>query len=110
MQTPEAGADSTTTVPLQTSVPVQPTGSTQQVPVQPQVLPAPVSASSRPHVSWFGFFSLLEYIKCDCFLCPGADCSTGSACLPSTGAVCGGKQRRLHQWKHVSQSVPWPCT
>lgn len=40
MQTPEAGADSTSTVPLQTSVPVQPPGSTQQVPVQPQVLPA----------------------------------------------------------------------
>ncbi|XP_029693036.1 transcription factor RFX3 isoform X4 [Takifugu rubripes] len=36
MQTPEAGADSTSTVPLQTSVPVQPTGSAQQVPVQPQ--------------------------------------------------------------------------
>lgn len=36
---------------------------------------------------------------------PGPDCSTGSACLPSTGAVCGGKQRHLHQWKHVSQSV-----
>ncbi|TNM91974.1 hypothetical protein fugu_018986 [Takifugu bimaculatus] len=33
---PEAGADSTSTVPLQTSVPVQPTGSAQQVPVQPQ--------------------------------------------------------------------------
>lgn len=30
MQTPEAGADSTSTVPLQTSVPVQPTGSSQQ--------------------------------------------------------------------------------
>lgn len=41
MQTPEAGADSTSTVPLQTSVPVQPTGSAQQVPVQPQVRPAP---------------------------------------------------------------------
>lgn len=41
MQTPEAGADSTSTVPLQTSVPVQPPGSTQQVPVQPQVLPPP---------------------------------------------------------------------
>lgn len=37
MQTPEAGADSTSTVPLQTTVPVQPTGSTQQVPVQQQV-------------------------------------------------------------------------
>ncbi|KAM6902239.1 transcription factor RFX3 isoform 3-T3 [Xenentodon cancila] len=36
MQTPEAGAESTTTVPLQTTVPVQPTGSTQQVPVQQQ--------------------------------------------------------------------------
>uniref|UniRef100_A0A3P9CSC5 Transcription factor RFX3 n=1 Tax=Maylandia zebra TaxID=106582 RepID=A0A3P9CSC5_9CICH len=40
MQTPEAGADSTSTVPLQTTVPVQPTGSTQQVPVQQQVCPA----------------------------------------------------------------------
>uniref|UniRef100_A0A3B4FLY4 Transcription factor RFX3 n=1 Tax=Pundamilia nyererei TaxID=303518 RepID=A0A3B4FLY4_9CICH len=40
MQTPEAGADSTSTVPLQTTVPVQPTGSTQQVPVQQQVRPA----------------------------------------------------------------------
>uniref|UniRef100_A0A3Q3FTC8 Transcription factor RFX3 n=1 Tax=Labrus bergylta TaxID=56723 RepID=A0A3Q3FTC8_9LABR len=38
MQTPEAGADSTSTVPLQTTVPVQPTGSTQQVPVQQQVV------------------------------------------------------------------------
>lgn len=37
MQTPEAGADSTSTVPLQTTVPVQPAGSTQQVPVQQQV-------------------------------------------------------------------------
>ncbi|XP_038134981.1 transcription factor RFX3 isoform X2 [Cyprinodon tularosa] len=36
MQTPEAGADSTSTVPLQTAVPVQPAGSTQQVPVQQQ--------------------------------------------------------------------------
>ncbi|XP_032425360.1 transcription factor RFX3 isoform X1 [Xiphophorus hellerii] len=36
MQTPEAGADSTSTVSLQTTVPVQPTGSTQQVPVQQQ--------------------------------------------------------------------------
>uniref|UniRef100_A0A665V5F5 Transcription factor RFX3 n=1 Tax=Echeneis naucrates TaxID=173247 RepID=A0A665V5F5_ECHNA len=36
MQTPEAGADSTSTVPLQTTVPVQPTGSSQQVPVQQQ--------------------------------------------------------------------------
>lgn len=53
MQTPEAGADSTSTVPLQTSVPVQPTGSTQQVPVQPQVLPAPVSASSSPRAWCF---------------------------------------------------------
>lgn len=44
MQTPEAGADSTSTVPLQTSVPVQPTGSAQQVPVQPQVR----SGSSPP--------------------------------------------------------------
>uniref|UniRef100_A0A3Q3QQ16 Transcription factor RFX3 n=1 Tax=Monopterus albus TaxID=43700 RepID=A0A3Q3QQ16_MONAL len=42
MQTPEAGADSTSTVPLQTAVPVQPTGSTQQVPVQQQVHPASV--------------------------------------------------------------------
>lgn len=46
MQTPEAGADSTSTVPLQTSVPVQPPGSTQQVPVQPQVLPPPPAPSS----------------------------------------------------------------
>lgn len=30
MQTPEAGDDTTTTIPLQTSVPVQPTGSSQQ--------------------------------------------------------------------------------
>lgn len=43
MQTPEAGADSTSTVPLQTTVPVQPTGSTQQVPVQQQVHPACLS-------------------------------------------------------------------
>lgn len=44
------------------------------------------------------------------FVLPGPDCSTGSACLPSTGAVCGGKQRRLHQWQHVSQSVSQPCS
>uniref|UniRef100_A0A4W6CNA8 Transcription factor RFX3 n=1 Tax=Lates calcarifer TaxID=8187 RepID=A0A4W6CNA8_LATCA len=43
MQTPEAGADSTSTVPLQTTVPVQPTGSTQQVPVQQQVQPSCLS-------------------------------------------------------------------
>ncbi|KAM6987174.1 transcription factor RFX3 isoform 2-T2 [Aplochiton taeniatus] len=36
MQTPEAGADSASTVPLQTTVPVQPAGSAQQVPVQQQ--------------------------------------------------------------------------
>ncbi|KAM9794578.1 transcription factor RFX3 isoform 2-T2 [Syngnathus typhle] len=36
MQTPEAGADSTSTVPIQTSVPVQPASSTQQLPVQQQ--------------------------------------------------------------------------
>ncbi|XP_064798477.1 transcription factor RFX3 isoform X1 [Oncorhynchus masou masou] len=40
MQTPEAGADSASTVPLQTAVPVQPAGSAQQVtsqvPVQQQ--------------------------------------------------------------------------
>lgn len=48
MQTPEAGADSTSTVPLQTSVPVQPTGSAQQVPVQPQVRPAPPAAADSP--------------------------------------------------------------
>ncbi|XP_061149242.1 transcription factor RFX3 isoform X3 [Syngnathus typhle] len=41
MQTPEAGADSTSTVPIQTSVPVQPAGSTQQLPVQQQVTPSP---------------------------------------------------------------------
>lgn len=53
MQTPEAGADSTSTVPLQTSVPVQPPGSTQQVPVQPQVLPQPPSLPpSVPAGSW----------------------------------------------------------
>lgn len=34
MQTPEAGADSSSTVPLQTSVPVQPAVPTQQVPTQ----------------------------------------------------------------------------
>lgn len=34
MQTPEAGADSSSTVPLQTSVPVQPAVTTQQVPTQ----------------------------------------------------------------------------
>lgn len=44
------------------------------------------------------------------FIFPGADCSTGSACLPSTGAVCGGKQWRLHQWKHVSKSVTQLCS
>uniref|UniRef100_A0A674DHG8 Transcription factor RFX3 n=1 Tax=Salmo trutta TaxID=8032 RepID=A0A674DHG8_SALTR len=41
MQTPEAGADSASTVPLQTAVPVQPAGSAQQVtsqvPVQQQI-------------------------------------------------------------------------
>lgn len=57
MQTPEAGADSTSTVPLQTTVPVQPTGSTQQVPVQQQVRPVclvPV------HMKWM--FVLLSSI------------------------------------------------
>lgn len=37
MQTPEEGTDSTSTVPIQTTVPVQPAGSTQQLPVQQQV-------------------------------------------------------------------------
>uniref|UniRef100_A0A3Q2Z639 Transcription factor RFX3 n=1 Tax=Hippocampus comes TaxID=109280 RepID=A0A3Q2Z639_HIPCM len=37
MQTPEEGADSASTVPIQTTVPVQPAGSTQQLPVQQQV-------------------------------------------------------------------------
>ncbi len=33
----------------------------------------------------------------------GADCSTGPACVSSTGAVrSGGKQQRLHQRNHVS--------
>ncbi|XP_077479008.1 transcription factor RFX3 isoform X1 [Stigmatopora argus] len=36
MQTPEAGADSTSTIPIQTNVPVQPAGTTQQLPVQQQ--------------------------------------------------------------------------
>lgn len=44
------------------------------------------------------FFYLFVY-----FL--GPDCSAGSACLPSTGAVCGGKQWRLHQRQHVSHSI-----
>lgn len=48
MQTPEAGADSTSTVPLQTTVPVQPTGSAQQVPVQQQVRrPRPSGPAAR---------------------------------------------------------------
>ncbi|TSM28175.1 Transcription factor RFX3 [Bagarius yarrelli] len=38
MQTPEAGADSTSTVPLQTSVPVQPAVTSQQVPTQTQTV------------------------------------------------------------------------
>ncbi|XP_055087679.1 transcription factor RFX3 isoform X1 [Periophthalmus magnuspinnatus] len=46
MQTPEAGADSTSTVPLQTTVPVQPAGSSQQqaqtVPQVQHVYPAQV--------------------------------------------------------------------
>lgn len=57
------------------------------------------------------YFSL-QYVTLKSFSCnssqfvlPGPDCSTGSACLPSTGAVCGGKQWRLHQWQHVSQPV-----
>ncbi|XP_061555472.1 transcription factor RFX3 isoform X1 [Phycodurus eques] len=48
MQTPEAGADSTSTVPIQTTVPVQPAGSTQQLPVQQQVMPS--HADSRIHL------------------------------------------------------------
>lgn len=44
MQTPEAGADSASNVPLQTSVPVQPAVSAQQVasqvPIQQQVIHA----------------------------------------------------------------------
>uniref|UniRef100_A0A674DF69 Transcription factor RFX3 n=1 Tax=Salmo trutta TaxID=8032 RepID=A0A674DF69_SALTR len=38
MQTPEAGADSASTVPLQTAVPVQPAGSAQQVTSQTQTV------------------------------------------------------------------------
>lgn len=122
MQTPEAGADSTSTVPLQTTVPVQPTGSAQQVPVQQQVRPRPSGPAARHlrvclffflALSFFSFFSHRASQVCEIINAfrfplapsPGPDCSTGSACLPSTGAVCGGKQRHLHQWKHVSQSV-----
>lgn len=66
MQTPEAGADSTSTVPLQTAVPVQPTGSTQQVPVQPQVHPArlPVHCwhSVLVHTVCARLYSSLQYV------------------------------------------------
>lgn len=59
MQTPEAGADSTSTVPLQTTVPVQPTGSAQQVPVQQQVRPRPSGPAARHlRVCLFFFLSL----------------------------------------------------
>ncbi|XP_037120892.1 transcription factor RFX3 isoform X2 [Syngnathus acus] len=54
MQTPEAGADSTSTVPIQTSVPVQPAGSTQQLPVQQQVTPSPSQ-------SWLTSESLMPF-------------------------------------------------
>lgn len=54
MQTPEAGADSSSTVPLQTSVPVQPAVTAQQVPtqvpVQQQVSLSLVSASSLEYL------------------------------------------------------------
>lgn len=120
MQTPEAGADSTSTVPLQTTVPVQPAGSTQQVPVQQQVPTASfcvcLCVCLYMHVNFFVCdFSQLNYeccieLKPSQFVFLGPDCSTGSACLPSTGAVCGGEQRRLHQWQHVSQSVYQPCS
>lgn len=66
MQTPEAGADSTSTVPLQTSVPVQPPGSTQQVPVQTQVLPA-AAASSCPHVWRFLLLACGPCVKVQLF-------------------------------------------
>lgn len=61
MQTPEAGADSTSTVPLQTAVPVQPTGSTQQVPVQQQVQyiqPACVWMFLRKHAQRVSYISV----------------------------------------------------
>lgn len=54
--------------------------------------------------------SIIIHIQCLQFVLPGPDCSAGSACLPSTGAVCGGKQWRLHQWQHVSQSVTQLCS
>lgn len=64
MQTPEAGADSTSTVPLQTSVPVQPPGSTQQVPVQPQVLPSSPSLPLPVLVSSVGLWAVSKTVSC----------------------------------------------
>lgn len=101
MQTPEAGADSSSTVPLQTSVPVQPAVTTQQVPtqvpVQQQVSWSPVPTS--PPVLLFLAFICLHV--CSPILA-GTDCSTGAACVPVPGAVRGGEQQRLHQRNHVS--------
>lgn len=64
MQTPEAGADSTSTVPLQTSVPVQPPGSAQQVPVQPQVVPAPPSLPLPVLMSSVGLWAVSKTVSC----------------------------------------------
>lgn len=60
MQTPEAGADSSSTVPLQTSVPVQPAVTAQQVPtqvpVQQQVSCSLVPTSPKDYLFVFFFF------------------------------------------------------
>ncbi|XP_062870005.1 transcription factor RFX3 isoform X2 [Trichomycterus rosablanca] len=50
MQTPEAGADSSSTVPLQTSVPVQPAVNTQQVPSQVPVQQQAQTVQQVQHV------------------------------------------------------------
>ncbi|KAF4082373.1 hypothetical protein AMELA_G00150810 [Ameiurus melas] len=59
MQTPEAGADSSSTVPLQTSVPVQPAVTTQQVPTQVPVQQQAQTVQQVQHV----YSSQVQYVE-----------------------------------------------
>ncbi|XP_060765468.1 transcription factor RFX3 isoform X3 [Neoarius graeffei] len=59
MQTPEAGADSSSTVPLQTSVPVQPAVTTQQVPTQVPVQQQAQTVQQVQHV----YPSQVQYVE-----------------------------------------------
>ncbi|XP_017344741.1 transcription factor RFX3 isoform X3 [Ictalurus punctatus] len=59
MQTPEAGADSSSTVPLQTSVPVQPAVTAQQVPTQVPVQQQAQTVQQVQHV----YPSQVQYVE-----------------------------------------------